>query len=100
MPGLGASSKIFERISLPKDTFELHFLEWKIPTSLDETIEEYALRISDDITHKNPVLLGVSFGGILVQEIAKIISVQKIICYYFFNYSFFFLRFSSKTIAW
>lgn len=79
MPGLGASSKIFERISLPKDKFELHFLEWKIPNSLDETIEEYALRISDDITHKNPVLLGVSFGGILVQEIAKIISVQKII---------------------
>ena len=37
MPGLGASSKIFERISLPKDKFELHFLEWKIPTSLDET---------------------------------------------------------------
>ena len=74
MPGLGASSKIFERILLPKDKFELHFLEWKIPTSLDETIEGYALRISDDITHKNPVLLGVSFGGILVQEIAKIIS--------------------------
>ena len=24
MPGLGASSKIFERISLPKDKFELH----------------------------------------------------------------------------
>ena len=33
----------------------------------------------EEITHKNPVLLGVSFGGILVQEIAKIIEVQKIL---------------------
>ena len=79
MPGLGASPKIFEHISLPKDTFELHFLEWKIPLSLDESLEDYAKRMCEEIIHKNPVLLGVSFGGILVQEIAKIIEVQKII---------------------
>ena len=78
MPGLGANSKIFEHISLPKEKFELHFLEWKTPISFDESLEEYALRITDDIIHKNPVLLGVSFGGILVQEIAKVI--LEIIC--------------------
>tara|TARA_R110000787_G_scaffold11253_1_gene37573 strand:- start:4619 stop:5275 length:657 start_codon:yes stop_codon:yes gene_type:complete len=79
MPGLGASSKIFEHISLSKDLFELHFLDWKIPLSLEEPLEAYAKRMCEDITHQNPVLLGVSFGGIIVQEMAKIIPVQKII---------------------
>ena len=31
------------------------------------------------ISHKNPVLLGVSFGGVLVQEMAKHISVRNIV---------------------
>ena len=79
MPGLGANPKIFEHISLPKDMFELHFLEWKTPLSIEEPLEEYARRMSQDIIHKNPVLLGVSFGGILMQEVSKIIPFKKII---------------------
>ena len=79
MPGLGANPKIFEHISLPKDQFEIHLLEWKIPVSEDESIQDYAQRMANEIKHQKPVLLGVSFGGVLVQEIAKIISVQKII---------------------
>ncbi len=79
IPGLGANPKIFEHISLPKESFQLHFIEWKIPLSPDESLEEYAIRMSAEITHKNPVLMGVSFGGILVQEISKIIPVKKII---------------------
>ena len=79
MPGLGANSKIFEYISLPKDQFDVHLLEWKIPVSEEESIEDYAKRMTGEIKHENPVLLGVSFGGVLVQEIAKIIAVEKII---------------------
>lgn len=79
MPGLGASPKIFEYLSLPKDQFEVHFLAWKNPLSFNESIEEYSKRICEDIKHPNPILLGVSFGGILVQEISKIITVKKII---------------------
>jgi len=79
MPGLGASSKIFEHLSLSKEHFKLHFLEWKIPLSFEESIEGYAKRMCEDIKHVNPVLLGISFGGILVQEINKIIAVDKII---------------------
>ncbi len=79
MPGLGANPAIFENISLPEDRFELHFLEWKIPLSIEETLEEYAIRMSKDIIHKSPVLLGVSFGGILMQEVSKIIPFKKII---------------------
>ena len=79
MPGLGANPKIFEHIKLPKDSFEIHLLEWKIPVSIDESLKDYAKRMSVEIKHKNPIVLGVSFGGVLVQEISKIIDVEKII---------------------
>jgi thioesterase domain-containing protein len=37
----------------------------------DESLDEYAKRIAEKIKLENPVLIGVSFGGILVQEMAK-----------------------------
>jgi pimeloyl-ACP methyl ester carboxylesterase len=78
MPGLAASSSIFERIVLPDDVFEIILLEWEIPLD-NETLPQYAKRIADKITHPNPVLIGVSFGGILVQEMAQFITVRKVI---------------------
>ena len=77
MPGLGANPRIFEHISLPKDRFEIHLLEWKIPVSENESIQDYAQRIAYEIKHQNPVLLGVSFGGVLVQEISKLLLLRK-----------------------
>jgi hypothetical protein len=78
MPGLAASSSIFERIILPADVFEMILLEWEIPLD-NETLPQYAKRISAKITHPDPVLIGVSFGGILVQEISKFIEARKVI---------------------
>ena len=78
-PGLGASSKIFEYISLPEEMVEIHLLDWKLPMSLEERIEEYAARICEEIKHENPILLGVSFGGMIVQEMSKIIPTEKVI---------------------
>jgi hypothetical protein len=78
MPGLAASSNIFERIVLPDAIFEIVLLEWEIPLD-NETLAEYAKRISKKIIHPNPVLIGVSFGGILVQEISKCINTRKVI---------------------
>lgn len=79
MPGLGASPKIFEHIQLPEDQFEIHLLAWKVPLSLEESIQDYAQRMCNDVKHKRPVLLGVSFGGMLVQEMSKIIDVRHTI---------------------
>ncbi|OCB77903.1 alpha/beta hydrolase [Flavobacterium crassostreae] len=78
MPGLAASSAIFERIALPEDIFEIHLLEWEIPQK-QESLSAYAQRIALKITQPNPVLIGVSFGGIMVQEIAKYLTVAKVI---------------------
>lgn len=78
MPGLAASSTIFERIVLPDAIFEIVLLEWEIPLD-NETLSEYAKRITKKIIHPNPVLIGVSFGGILVQEMAHFINARKVI---------------------
>jgi pimeloyl-ACP methyl ester carboxylesterase len=78
MPGLAASSLIFERIDLPQELFEVHFLDWELPVG-EESLAEYAKRMSEKITAPNPVLIGVSFGGILVQEMAAFLNPQKVI---------------------
>ena len=77
MPGMAASPKIFEYLKLPKN-FEIHLLSW-IPPLKDESLTNYAKRMCKRVVHKNPILLGVSFGGILVQEMAKHIFVKKIV---------------------
>ena len=78
MPGLAASSSIFERILLSPDVFETVLLEWEIPLD-HEVLHDYAKRLAEKIKHKNPVLIGVSFGGILVQEMAKFVDAGKVI---------------------
>jgi pimeloyl-ACP methyl ester carboxylesterase len=78
MPGLAASASIFERIQLPEADFEVHLLEWEIPLA-KESLDDYSKRIAEKIKRENPVLIGVSFGGILVQEMAKHINTRKVI---------------------
>src|SRR5690606_34006606 len=78
MPGLGASSLIFEHIKLDEQYYEMFFLEWKIPLK-NESLQDYAKRMCDEIKHENPILIGVSFGGLLVQEMNRIINVRKTI---------------------
>ncbi len=79
VPGLAANGKIYERIQLDSSKYVCHFLEWKIPKSKNESIQSYAERMCEDVKHQNPILIGVSFGGIMVQEMSKIISIQKVI---------------------
>ncbi|MDA9597003.1 alpha/beta hydrolase [Flavobacteriaceae bacterium] len=77
MPGMGANPRIFEFLSLTKD-FEIHHLSWFSPEK-EESLDHYAKRMSQRIKHKNPILVGVSFGGILVQEIAQHLQCKKVI---------------------
>lgn len=78
MPGLAASSAIFERIQLDEVIFEVHLLEWEIPRQR-ETLHSYAKRMASKIEEENVVLVGVSFGGVLVQEMAPFLKVRKLI---------------------
>ncbi|MEY8848813.1 alpha/beta hydrolase [Psychroserpens sp. XS_ASV72] len=78
MPGMAANPSIFEHIKLPEEQFQVHWLEWMIP-ELHETLESYAKRMIEKIEYDNVVLLGVSFGGILVQEMSKYMTLRKLI---------------------
>ena len=78
MPGMAASSLIFEKIKLPEDTFEMHLLEWFLPEK-GETLKQYAERMAKEVKHDDAVLIGVSFGGILVQEMKHFLNPKKII---------------------
>ena len=78
IPGLAASSKIFERIHLDHNLYDLNYLEWLEPKK-NETLDEYIKRFVALIDKPNAILIGVSFGGIIAQEIAKRIPYQKLV---------------------
>lgn len=75
---MAANTSIFEGIKLPEDQFTVHTLDWFLPDR-GISLTDYAKKMCDKIEEPNPVLLGVSFGGILVQEMAKIIPTRKVI---------------------
>ena len=77
MPGMAASPKIFELINLPSN-IKVEYLSWINPFK-NESLFDYAIRMSKMIKSKNPILLGVSLGGVLVQEISRIIKCEKVI---------------------
>lgn len=78
MPGMAANPSIFEHIKLPEDKFQVHWLEWLLPEP-KESLKDYALRMNSFIEHENIALIGVSFGGIVVQEMSKYLTLKRLI---------------------
>ncbi|MBZ9650568.1 alpha/beta hydrolase [Psychroflexus montanilacus] len=79
MPGMAANPSIFERINLPVDQFKINWLSWKIPQK-DESLSAYSKRMVEGIDKNEPiVLIGVSFGGVLVQEMSRFVRVKRLI---------------------
>ena len=75
---MAAGPSIFENISLPEEKFKIHLLEWEIPNR-DESLEAYAKRMMKYVKHEYPVLIGVSFGGVIVQEMARFLDLKRLI---------------------
>ncbi len=78
MPGMAANPSIFEHIKLPEEQFQVHWLEWLIPEP-NESLKGYALRMNSFIKHENIALIGVSFGGIVVQEMSEYLRLKRLI---------------------
>lgn len=74
--GLGADKRVFEFLDL--SSYSLQHIEWIHPFP-HEQMEKYAERLLPQIREENPVLIGVSFGGMIALEIAKLIPVEKVI---------------------
>lgn len=77
VPGMAAGSEIFRNIKFP-ETYEVHILEWLIPEK-NESLKAYAERMARRIQEKNPILIGVSFGGVVAQEMSDFLKVKKLI---------------------
>jgi pimeloyl-ACP methyl ester carboxylesterase len=74
--GLGADDRAFSKLTF--NGYESHFIRWIIPDK-NEAISSYAKKLITQIHHHNPILIGLSFGGMMCIEIAKLISTEKII---------------------
>ena len=75
--GLGADERVFSYLKLT-DAKE-KYIKWVVPEKR-ESLSNYCKRLIPQIDLTNDIILiGVSFGGIVAQEIAKIIKVKKVI---------------------
>lgn len=74
--GLGVDRRVFDNIDF--GNLDVEFVDWIDPLK-NEPLENYIKRISQKITHDNPILIGLSFGGMVAVEISKIIRTEKII---------------------
>lgn len=74
--GLGADERVFTKIKIPG--CQLQHLQWLVPNN-EEPIEQYASRMAEQIEDDNPILMGLSFGGMMCIEIAKLKTAEKII---------------------
>lgn len=78
LSGLGLDPAVFKNLALKADS--IHHLHWLEPLK-KESLEAYAQRMSKEITlaEGKLVLIGHSFGGVLMQEISKLIPTDQII---------------------
>jgi len=78
LSGLGADERLFDKIELDAPA-ELIPLPWISPGK-SQTIADYAARMVD---HYKPepgsVLMGVSFGGMIIQEMAHLMDVKELV---------------------
>ena len=74
--GLGTDHRVFQRINFGE--WNPVFIRWVTPGKT-ETIEEYALRLSEQIPETNPTILGLSFGGMMAIEVSKLVKPTQLI---------------------
>ena len=74
--GLGADRRVFTKLQF--EGYRPVHLEWLSPET-GETLPDYAKRLAAKIEDEKPILIGLSFGGIVAIEIAKQIAVEKLI---------------------
>lgn len=76
--GLGADERVFQRIDF--QDYSPIFIQWIRPEN-KESISAYAKRLIEQIQDEKPILMGLSFGGMVAIEIAKQIETEKIILF-------------------
>ena len=74
--GLGADRRIFQWLRC--DGFRPVHIDWLEPEK-GEAIADYAKRLAEQITTDTPIIVGLSFGGMVAVEMAKHIETSQVI---------------------
>jgi esterase/lipase len=74
--GLGADERVFVHLKI--EGYQLIHVKWLKPIK-SESLQDYAKRISAFVTDENLILMGLSFGGIVANEVSKIKPIEKLI---------------------
>lgn len=67
--GLGADERVFDLIDFGH--FSPIFIPWE-KVELDQSLESYVKQLSKNIQTPNPILIGISFGGMIAQEMSDL----------------------------
>lgn len=77
VPGLGADARVFHRLRLPGPAT---VLPWLLPRSPAEPLAHYAARLAELVPPSLPCwLVGVSFGGVVAQEIGRLRPLARVV---------------------
>ena len=77
IPGLGADERVFRRLRLPGPG---QVLPWLPPAAPTEPLASYAARLAAAVPADTPCwLVGVSFGGLLAQEIGRLRPLARVV---------------------
>jgi pimeloyl-ACP methyl ester carboxylesterase len=77
IPGLGADERVFRHLRL---TGSVQVLSWLPPQSPTEPLAHYAARLAAAVPAEEPCwLVGVSFGGLLAQEIGRLRPLARVV---------------------
>ena len=74
--GLGADERVFQQLKL--EGYRVVHFQWEEPER-GEDLASYARRLMSQIDTERPVLVGLSFGGLIATEIAKQLEVERVI---------------------
>jgi pimeloyl-ACP methyl ester carboxylesterase len=74
--GLGADERVFQLLDL--EGLDCQFVKW-IPPLRHESLAQYATRMRGQIGEPDPVLVGLSFGGMVAVEVAKQMPAARVI---------------------
>lgn len=74
--GLGADQRVFKYLNF--GALEPQFIDWIRPET-NEPIEAYARKLAAEINVEKPILIGLSFGGMMAVEIAKLRETENVI---------------------
>lgn len=74
--GLGVAERAFQKLDF--SGYECILIRWTEPLQR-ESMAAYALRLCKQVPDKDPILVGISFGGMVAIEVAKHLHAAKVI---------------------